>query len=127
MPVREGMEALIEEVRDLIGDPAGEGETFTDEQLQTRLDRTLDGVEVEDAVSADFDVYTAAGDTCEAWAARLKGDVDFKHGKAEFKDHQQVQTLMELAWRLRARSTRGIGVGRLSDTDTNPGPPGGAW
>ena len=38
MAVRSGMEYIIEFVRDLIGDPTGPTQKFTDQQIQDRLD-----------------------------------------------------------------------------------------
>lgn len=126
MAVREEMRELIEELRSLVGDKAGDGQAFTDEELQKRLDRTLEGVAVEAAEESDFDLYGAAADVCEMWAARLKDDVDFKDGTREFKDSQKASGLLTLARRFRERSDRGgIGVGSLSDSDTTPGAAGG--
>jgi hypothetical protein len=115
------MESLISELRALVGDVVGEGKTpaFTDEEIQTRLDRTLDGVAVADAVEADFDVWSAAADVCEMWAARLKDDVDFKDGNREVKDSQKAAGLLVLAGRFRQRSDRGVGVGSLTNSDYN--------
>lgn len=117
MPVREGMEGLISELRGLVGDRAGDNQTFTDEELQTVFDRTLDGVTVDDATEADFDLYGAAGDVCDMWAARLVHEVDFKDGQRSFSDSQKREGLLMLARRFRESSTRGVGVGRLSNSD----------
>lgn len=119
MPVRAGMESLIGEVRDEIGDKAGDSQTFTDEQIQKALDRTLDGVAVEAAVETDFDLWVACAELCDKWVLRLKDEVDFKDGSREFKDSQKLQTLRIMADRFRARSDRGVGVGSLTNSDYN--------
>ena len=116
MAVRESMTGLIAELRGLVGDKAGDSQVFTDEELQTRLDRTLDGVAVEDAVESDFDINEAAAKTCEMWAARLVHDVDFKGDGREFKDSQKRDGLLILARRFREQSG-GLAVGSLTNTD----------
>jgi hypothetical protein len=113
------MESLIGEVRDEIGDKAGESQTFTDEQIQRALDRTLDGVTVEAAVDSDFDLWVACADLCDSWAVRLKDDVDFNDGSRGFKDSQKSASLRVQADRFRSRSGRGVGVGSLTSSDFN--------
>lgn len=119
MAVRESMTALIEELRGLVGDRAGDAQVFTDEELQTRLDRTLDGVAVADAVESDFDMNEAAAKTCEMWAARLVHDVDFSDGQRRFNDSQKRDGLLLLARRFREQSSHGVGVGSLTNSDYN--------
>jgi hypothetical protein len=119
MPVRQEMESLIGEVRGAIGDRAGETQTFADEEIQRALDRTLDGVAVENAAESDFDFWVACADLCESWAVRLKDDVDFKDGNREFKDSQKAENLRVHAGRFRQRSDRGVSVGSLTNSDFN--------
>ena len=119
------IENLIGELRGIIGDPAGDNQAFGDPELQRMLERTLDGVAAETATDADYDLDLAAADACELWAMRLKDEVDFSDGSRSFKDSQKPDTLLTLAARFRQRSSRGIGVGRLSDSDTNT--TGGWW
>lgn len=118
------VENLIAEVRSLIGDRADPPE-FDDPTVQQRLERTLDGVAVEDAADSDYDVYIAGAELCEIWAVRLKDDVTYADGQRRFELQQTRNTLVLRAQQLREQSPRGIGVGRLSDTDTNAGPAGG--
>lgn len=113
------VETLVSQLRSLVGDAAGDSQVFADAELQAALERTLEGVAVADAVDADYEINEAAADVCELWAMRLKDDVDFKDGAREFKDSQKREGLLVMAGRFRQRSSRGVGVGRLTDSDTN--------
>ncbi|MFN2413856.1 MAG: hypothetical protein ABR603_01810 [Pyrinomonadaceae bacterium] len=114
MPV----ETLIAEVRSLIGD-ASDPPQFDAATVQLRLERTLDGVEVADAVDADYDVYAAGAELCEMWAVRLKDDVSFSDGGRRFELQQTRDSLRLRAQQLREQSPRGIGVGSLTNSDFN--------
>jgi hypothetical protein len=111
------VETLISEVRSLIGDPAGEGETFNDATIQQRLERTLDGVAVEDATDSDYDVYVAGAELCEMWAVRLKDDVSYSDGQRRFDLRETRDALRLHAGQLREQSSRGVGVGSLTNSD----------
>jgi len=115
------IESLISQLRSFVGDLAGDNETFSDEELQAALARTLDGVAAADAVDSDYDLELAAADVCELWAARLVHEVDFSDGQRGFKDSQKREGLIVLAGRFRQRSSRGIGVGRLTNGDLHAG------
>ena len=82
------------------------------------LNGTLDGVAVEDAVVSDYDVYAAAVEALESWAAKLALDVDFSDGQRSFKNSQASTALLTLADKYRAQVKPK--VGRLSTLDHYP-------
>ena len=83
------MNDSVARVRLLIGDPDGES--------------TFSGKEIEDALAArtdtegEADVYAAAADLLEAWAAKEKLAFDFDADGQSFKRSQKAQALLGLA------------------------------
>lgn len=90
------MTDLIARVRLLIGDPAGPDQTFSDAEIEAVL--------AEYALAEDdYDVYAAAAELLEAWAARLKLAYDFSADGASYQRSQQREALLELAAKYRAQ------------------------
>lgn len=169
MTARTSMAALITLVRDLIYDPAGASQVFSDDQIQTALDANREEEryeeltpladiapggavsystwvsddrhweasitftdaaynvitgssaydylagrftfsESQDAVLATgwtYDVYAAAADLCEQWAAKLKLQYDFSADGATYHRSQAVKGLLDRAATLRSQSEAG--------------------
>ncbi|NLH98503.1 MAG: hypothetical protein GX446_03320 [Chthonomonadales bacterium] len=186
MATRETMADLIARLRSLIADPAGDGATFTDDELEAILDQRRtehryrelmpmatfmpdggvrflqyaalerrdwrEGIavgngigdweegaalygpdmnQIEPAtgdlrlgrwtfaehqpapvtiVGATYDLYAAAADALERWAARLKGDCDVRAGDFAMDRSDRIRHLLDLAatMRRRARPTTGL-------------------
>lgn len=175
--MRDTMSDLVTRVRGLIGDPSGDTETFTDDDIEQALDshvaileremlvfpdryengaytygfayldagdleagvfvlRDLAGVVISaslyqlDAVrgtvtftpaltastsrdvaayGARYDVYGAAADLLEAWAARVAREFDFETDGQSFKRSQQAKGLRDAAMDMRRRQRPTLG------------------
>lgn len=81
---------LIDRVRLLIADPAGASAVFTDQQVQ-------DALEAHPCGDGEHDLYAAAADLLEMWAAREKLSFDVDADGARFKRSQKAAMLLELA------------------------------
>lgn len=66
-------------------------------------------------VGNQFDLYAAAADVFDKWAAKLKTDTDFRDGRIEFHDSQRFEQLERCAKRCRAK--RWPATRRLVSTD----------
>ena len=66
-------------------------------------------------VGAEHDVYLAAADAAEEWAAKVKLCIDVDTGDQRFTLSQQYSNLLKLADRLRGRG--GVQVGRFVNVD----------
>lgn len=170
MAVRVSMAGLIEQVRVLVGDPAGSGQALTDQQIQDVMDthrweartaplRGLVSYEAgspvyktwkaayghweADAVLQDaqhqtltpsaadmiggrwtfatsqtgvyltgwtYDLYAAAADLLEAWAARAAAEYDFTADGASFHRSQKGQALRTLAGEYRKKQQVKVGL-----------------
>jgi hypothetical protein len=90
------MTGEIARVRLLIHDTAGESQVFGDDDIQAVLDTRQIG---ED----DYDIYAAAADLLEMWAAREKLSFDFSADNAQYRRSQKVANLLDLAAQFRRR------------------------
>lgn len=62
-----------------------------------------------------YDLYRAAAELCEAWAAKVKLDFDFETDGQKFSRAQKAEALLELAKTYRRK--RRVGKGKLIRTD----------
>ena len=97
------MAEFIARVRLLIHDPDGESAVFTDEQVREALAARTD-------TEGEADVYAAAADLLEAWAAKEKLAFDFDADGQSFKRSQKMRALLELAreYRRQQRPQQGV-------------------
>ncbi len=97
------MAEFIARVRLLIHDPGGERERYTDEQVREALAARTD-------TEGEADVYAAAADLLEAWAAKEKLAFDFDADGQSFKRSQKMRALLELAreYRRQQRPQQGV-------------------
>jgi hypothetical protein len=86
----------IARVRLLIADPAGESQVFSDGDIEA----TLAEHEISDG---EYDVYGAAAELLEMWAAREKLSFDFSADGAQYRRSQKVANLLDLAAQFRRR------------------------
>lgn len=84
------MSDSVARVRLLIHDPDGESAVFTDEQVREALAARTD-------TEGEADVYAAAADLLEMWAAKEKLSFDFEADGQTFRRSQKSQSLLELA------------------------------
>jgi hypothetical protein len=66
-----------------------------------------------------YDVYGAAADLLDRWAAKLKLGVDFSADGASFSLSQRVKLITDLAKGYRGKSISGSGMTTLTRTDVN--------
>jgi hypothetical protein len=95
-------EAQRTELRDLIGDPSGAAQTWSDASLNTYIDKH------------SGDMFATAAYVLTIWAAKLAREFDFTAPEAgTFNRSQQREALLELAnhYRKFAGSTTGSFVG----------------
>lgn len=182
---RASMAELISRVRELINDPAGAGQTFSDDEIQATLDRFQTvvrsallhpeptplpngTVEYRDyyALRGDweadetlvnaawqqltpqtsdrltghwtfaspgqnppvritgkvYDVFAAAAQLLEAWAARVKLEFDFRTDEQSFARSQKAAHLLALAARYRRQQQPAVAVQARADVS-----PLGSW
>ncbi len=84
------MADLIARVRLLIADQHGADVVFTDQEIQAALEAHPYG-------EGEYDVYGAAADLLEMWAAKEKLSFDFEADGQTFRRSQKSQSLLELA------------------------------
>jgi hypothetical protein len=65
-----------------------------------------------------FDVYGAAADLAEEWAASLKGSIDFSADGGNFSQSQKVTNLERLAAKLRTKSEGAVRSISIERSDT---------
>lgn len=102
--------AQIARVRLLIADPAGASQVFDDQTIQDILD-------THEYDEGTYDLYAAAADLLEAWAAREKLNFDFDTDGQSFKRSQKAAALLALAREYR-RQQRPASVAMVR-TDAN--------
>jgi hypothetical protein len=90
------MADLIARVRLLIHDTAGDSQVFSDGDIEA----TLAEHEISDG---EYDVYGAAAELLEMWAAREKLSFDFSADNAQYRRSQKVANLLDLAAQFRRR------------------------
>jgi hypothetical protein len=169
MPVRLTMATLITAVRDVINDPTGASQRFTDQQIQDQLDLGRTDVNYEELVPVDsitatgsveyrqyasrfdrweedatlqgpswesltassvdyllgrwnfsahqpapvfavgkvYDIYHAAANLLEAWAAKEKLSFDVETNEQQFLRSQKIKMILEMAatYRRKQRAT----------------------
>jgi hypothetical protein len=86
----------IDRVRLLIADQPGAGAVFTDQEIQAALEAHPYG-------EGEYDVYGAAAELLEMWAAREKLNFDFSADGAQYRRSQKVEMLLQLAAQYRRR------------------------
>ena len=84
------MAGEISRVRLLIHDTAGDSQVFSDGDIEA----TLAEHEISDG---EYDVYGAAAELLEMWAAREKLNFDFSADGAQYQRSQKVEMLLTLA------------------------------
>ncbi len=90
------MAEFIARVRLLIHDTAGDSQVFSDGDIEA----TLAEHEISDG---EYDVYGAAAELLEMWAAREKLNFDFSADGAQYRRSQKVEMLLTLAAQYRGR------------------------
>lgn len=90
------MAGEIARVRLLIHDTAGDSQVFSDDDIEA----TLAEHEISDG---EYDVYGAAAELLEMWAAREKLSFDFSADNAQYRRSQKVEMLLQLAAQYRRR------------------------
>ncbi|NLD42333.1 MAG: hypothetical protein GX657_02445 [Chloroflexi bacterium] len=96
------MADAIVRVRRLIADPAGAEQTFSDEEIREALEAASGSADGGASVDGGGeDVYGAAADLLEMWAAKEKLAYDFGSDGATYRRSQKAEALLGLAARYR--------------------------
>ncbi len=102
----------IDRVRLLIADQPGAGAVFTDQEIQAALEAHPYG-------EGEYDVYGAAADLLEMWAAKVALEFDFNTDGQSFHRSQRQVALLRLAAQYR-RQQRPV-TAKLIRSDVSAG------